>query len=130
MAVEAMPGGAREVNIADRWTSDYVYLRLPDETCGPVVGLRAGLAAIGLVGTPYSFIDYLALALRHWGFRAEWLRARITSYGHMICSQLVDQSLTHAGVHVFSDERLPQDVTPGALFRRLSQLGASSSWPE
>jgi len=66
-------------------------------------------------GTPYSFLDYLSLALLHFGFKPKWLRNHIKDSGHMICSQLVDHFYCVAGYHMFSDGRLSQDVTPGDL---------------
>jgi hypothetical protein len=46
----------------------------------------------------------------------------------MICSQLVDTILCRAGYHLFADGRLPQDVTPGALFRRAGAYGDVMWW--
>jgi hypothetical protein len=135
LAVEAMPSGAREVDISDRWTDRYIYLRLPgmneaSSHLGWMKGERISYEARQLVGTPYSFLDYGALALRHWGFPHDSLRKRITDSGHMICSQLADQALTRAGIKVFNDGRLSQDVTPGALYYQLLRLGATTFWPE
>jgi hypothetical protein len=124
LAVEAMPHGARGV-----------YLRGEDR-CGPGVGWirlpltlqqRASVAeyALEAVGTPYSFLDYLALALRHVGVEG-LTRKRVTDSGHMICSQLVDHVLCQSGYHLFDDGRLPQDVTPGALFRRAGAQGVAT----
>ena len=47
---------------------------------------------------------------------------RIMDRGEMICSQLADQALTDAGFHVFDDGRLPQDVVPAELFRKLLSM--------
>lgn len=68
-----------------------------------------------LVGTPYSWLDYLSIGLLHFGLRPEWLRKYIANTGHMICSQLVDEAYKRAGIHLFEDGRDPQDVTPGDL---------------
>lgn len=76
-----------------------------------------------LVGVPYSFLDYLSLTLLHLGLPRRLTARRVTDSGHMICSQLVDTVLCRAGYHLFDDGRLPQDVTPGALFRRAGTLG-------
>jgi len=72
-------------------------------------------AARKLVGRRYSFADYLALALAHFGIRPAWLQRYIADSGRLICSQLVDETYRLAGIHLFDDERLPQDVTPGDL---------------
>lgn len=128
MAVEALPGGAKEVSIADRWTDRYAYVR-PNypgtEWCGALVAEKAR----AMVGTPYSFLDYLALAARE-RHLSSWLpdaiedriAQRVLSSGHMICSQLADQALTRAGYQVFDDGRLSQEVTPGALLYQLVHM--------
>lgn len=114
--VEAMPGGARLTPLT-KYTSGprspntvISRLELTDEQRAAIV-----LAAGSLVGTPYSFLDYLALALAHLHIQPAWLREYIRSKGHMICSQLVDEAFRRAGIHLFDDDRLPQDVTPGDL---------------
>jgi hypothetical protein len=113
--LEAMPSGAR------------IRLYDPAKDGGPVYRLSledrqrdaVRAQATGLVGTPYSFADYLALALWEWIPAArisKALRRYVTNSGRMICSQLVDHVLTQAGYHLFDDGRLPQDVTPGDIF--------------
>ncbi|MFL6145601.1 MAG: hypothetical protein ACJ72N_27535 [Labedaea sp.] len=122
--VEAMPGGAREALLVGpmRCTEGYGWIRLP-----LTLSQRASVTEYAQMvrGTPYSFLDYQALALVHLGFRkwGSWMRNRVEDSGHMICSQLVDHVLCQAGFHLFTDGRLPQDVTPGALFRRAGALG-------
>lgn len=124
--VEAMPRGARGVWLqgSNRCTPGYGWVRLP--LLADADTLTA--AARELVGTPYSFLDYLSLALLHLGLPRKLTARRVTSSGHMICSQLVDQVLTDAGVHLFTDGRLPQDVTPGALFRQAGARGEVCWW--
>lgn len=138
VAVEAMPSGARMVTLADRWDEAYVYVRLtniPEDTSG-----AAAAHAKAMVGTPYGFSDYLALALKRFHVPTphldEWI-SRTNPDGHprahyparAICSQLVDQALTLAGVKVFDDGRLSQNVTPGALFYRLLRIGGLPMFP-
>jgi hypothetical protein len=77
-------------------------------------------AAVGYVGTPYSALDYLAIALHHWHLPIPHLKAYISSTHHQICSQLVDQCYQDAGVHLFADGRWPGYVTPADLARRIS----------
>lgn len=79
--------------------------------------LRAAIVAEarGLEGTKYNFADYFYLALCHFGIRAKWLQRRISNSGKLICSQLVDEVYRRAGIHLFDDGRLTQDVTPGDL---------------
>lgn len=67
------------------------------------------------LGVRYGFSDYLALALAHIGITPKRLKNYIANNGRMICSQLVDDVYARAGVHLFDDGRLPQDVTPGDL---------------
>jgi len=125
--VEAMPRGARSGVLAgtDRIGPGFGYIRLPltDEQRALVWPW-----ALERIGTPYSFLDYLSLALLHLGLPRRLVAGRVTSSGHMICSQLVDAALTDAGFHLFDDGRLSQDVTPGALFRRAGALGEVVWW--
>jgi hypothetical protein len=78
--------------------------------------------ARGYVGTPYSFLDYAAIAGLHAGVKNGPIRRYVKSTGHMICSQLADQAMSDAGWHVFDDGRLPQDVTPAALYRQMMRM--------
>lgn len=68
-----------------------------------------------LVGTPYSALDYLALAALHLHLPSRWIRQRVESSGHLICSALVDRVYMNAGIHLFDDDRLPGDVLPADL---------------
>jgi len=112
--VEAEPGGARITPLSEIERDDepVAFSRFPltDDQRAAIVK-----AARGYEGTPYSFLDYLSIALEtlHLGFG--WTKKRVQSSGHMICSQLVDQSYQDAGIHLFEDGRFPGDVTPGDL---------------
>src|SRR4051794_28204282 len=92
--------------------------------------IRARVAAAGraLVGTPYSFLDYLSLFLLHLGVRPAWLLRAVDNRRHMICSQLVDTAYEAAGLHLFADGRFPGDVTPGDLDRY--RIGHLDGQPE
>lgn len=116
--VEAMPGGAQHV--AD-WhdPSRTRWLVCPDEHREAVAR-----AAVSFVGVPYSWLDYVSLALRRFHIPAPHLRAYIRNSGHMICSQLVDRAANLGGWHLFADSRWPGDVTPGDL-GRLWERGAA-----
>lgn len=81
-------------------------------------------AARRFIGTPYSFLDYLALAMHRLHIPAPGLRSYIASTGHMICSQLVDQCELEGGMHLFTDGRWPGYVTPAALADLLLRLRA------
>jgi hypothetical protein len=82
-------------------------------------GLIVG-AAQRYIGTPYSFLDYLAIGLHHWHLPAPGLKAYIASTRHQICSQLIDTVYLDAGVHLFNDNRWPGFCTPPDLARRIS----------
>ncbi|MCU1617211.1 MAG: hypothetical protein JWO98_4751 [Frankiales bacterium] len=91
-----------------------------------LIRARVVAEAKKLVGVPYSPLDYVALALVHlenlltgrsrptWRL-TKWIRRRVQSSGHMICSQLVDAVYERAGIHLFHDGRLPGDVMPSDL---------------
>lgn len=148
---QAMPSGAEEVEIgAEHWRNEYLYIRPRWQWMdqGQLVADRARHYVA--VHTPYSFVDYLALAAHRLtdGQRYKDLEDRtaldryVAGSRRMICSQLVDQCLADAGYHVFTDGRLPQDVMPAELACRLLALpgehlrpgdGAwfsNGAWPE
>jgi hypothetical protein len=139
--MQAMPSGAEEIEIgAEHWTDGYVYVR-PAYEAGWVhrvpgfAGSQAeavAAAAREYIGTPYSFVDYAAIAAHHLsgeGYAPIEERNRLQRYvassKRMICSQLVDQSLSDAGFRVYDDGRLPQDITPAALFTQLATMHGS-----
>lgn len=131
-AVQAMPDGAEEIELtAQHWTAAYVYV-LPKYASGQ--GAAVAKAAHWLEGTPYSFLDYAALTAHAFGGNRGYvplpertaLERYISNTGHMICSQLADECLRRAGVQVFRDGRLPQDVMPAALYTGLQKLGPQS----
>jgi len=121
--VQAMPSGAEEIRLGPQHLGpDYVYLRPAYRVAATDYGGMAecvAAAARAYVGTPYSFADYVAIAGWHFGVKNGPIRRYVTSSKHMICSQLADQALSDAGFHVFDDGRLPQDVTPSALYLAL-----------
>lgn len=144
--VEAMPGGARIVPIADRLKHDEIAFA--DPVAEWAVTRRAELEALftdehaptdpelffgyverikreqivdyarSLEGRGYGYLQYVALGLVALGFDPKWLRRYIASNERMICSQLVDEVYRLSGIKVFDDERLPQQVTPGDLANR------------
>lgn len=76
--------------------------------------------AIKKVG--YSYLDIVAIALaqRRIGepidpHNPPWWVKRLADPRHLICSQLVDYAYEKAGVHLFSDGRLPGLVSPADL---------------
>lgn len=122
--VQAMPSGAEEITVGqEHWTADYTYIR-PAYDMGRVAMQSGWVArrAHDYVGTPYSFADYAAITGLHLGIKNGPIRRYVTTSRHMICSQLADQAMSDAGWHVFNDKRLPQDVTPGALFAQMMTM--------
>lgn len=110
--LEAMPGGAQINPLSKHIKKPVIYssIDLTDAQRNSIL-----MAARKLKGTPYSFIDYFALALHNFGLHPAWMKKRIGDSGHMICSQLVDEVYLRAGVHLFDDGRWPGFVTPGDL---------------
>lgn len=114
--IEAEPGGAR-IRSLDEYTPgevhwcDNIYRRvLPSQ--------RLAIAKAGrdFEGVKYSFLDYDALVLHHFGLDTDGLRRYINADGHMICSQLVDRAYRNGGVQIFTDDRWDGFVTPGDLY--------------
>jgi len=110
--VEAEPGGAIESYLS-RYAEETVrWLRCPVDK-GPAVAACART----LLGTPYSFLDYGAIALHRLHIPAPHLKAYIESSHHLICSQLCDEAAMRGGWHLFDDDRWPGFVAPGSLYR-------------
>lgn len=110
--VEAEPGGARIADVTEYagrdvlWSSGKVVLS--DDERSAVVE-----AARGFVGVPYSFLDYLLLALKRIHITVPILNRRVIGSKHMICSQLVAQSYSPAGISLCA---VPSyEVTPADL---------------
>ncbi|MFE7624274.1 hypothetical protein [Streptomyces sp. NPDC057509] len=125
MVVQAMPGGAELIRLEDaspvvQWSTEKIPLT--DEQRE-----RIASEALWLVGTPYSFLDYLSLGLAAWHIRPAWVRDAVDATDHLICSQLVDLCYLRAGVHLFDDGRLPGDVTPGDLWKLLNLRRVTAS---
>lgn len=111
--VEAMPDGARVRDLSEYSTDPktiYSSFNLTDKQRADICA-----AAMGYVGTKYSWADYLYMAMNHWGLGTSWIKKHIASSRKMICSQLVTQCYTDAGIDLFTDGRTPEDVTPGDL---------------
>ena len=107
--VEAEPKGAVET----RWHYDGQPHKW--STGIVVTSPAAGAAAVKYVGTPYSFLDYVALTFHTLHIPIPGLSGYIASTGHMICSQLVDQAEKDAGVHLFPDGQWAGYVKPSDL---------------
>lgn len=119
MVVQAMPGGAEliplaEANAVYAWSTGKIPLNATQREW--IV-----YSANALVGTPYSYLDYLSIGLSRWHVRPEFIRDYVSDTRHMICSQLVDYAYECAGVNLFSDGRFPGDVTPADLWRLVAR---------
>jgi cell wall-associated NlpC family hydrolase len=111
--VQAEPGGARLVplsSVVGGRDTLYSDLALTDEQ-RQVIRIKA----LRLAHTPYSYLDYLAIAARRL-FGVSFLERYVEDSGHMICSQLVDEVFREAGIELFP-ARIPGDVVPGDLAR-------------
>ena len=116
--VEAEPGGA-ELNSVTRYaTSDVLWstgkVLLSDEQRSSIVE-----AAKGFVGVPYSFLDYLLIALKRFHITVPILNRRVLGSKHMICSQLVAQSYKDSGIDLCDEP--PYSITPGDLANLLGE---------
>lgn len=113
--IGAYPGGAAKVALScppeqlpdALWSSS---LNIPDVTRPAIVS-----AAKFMLGTPYSFLDYLALFFHRLHIWLPGLKHYIQTGDHMICSQLVDYIYQLCGIHLFTDNRWPGYVTPAML---------------
>jgi hypothetical protein len=121
--VEAQPHGAVHTHQTHSW-EETLWLRCPPEH-GPAVAQ----AAIALEGTPYSFLDYFAIAALRLHIPSQGLRDYVTSTKHMICSQLADCAASAGGWKIFDDGSLPQDVTPGDLVQMALHQKAPTEVP-
>jgi cell wall-associated NlpC family hydrolase len=112
--IEAEPGGARSAPL------NYAGVLWSTGIINPTDAQRAAIvnAAQSYIGTPYSVLDYFAIAARRMHIPVPYLRAYIASTGHMICSQLVARCYADAGCPLFGDEWTGYD-TPGDLWRVL-----------
>ena len=118
--VQAMPGGIEEIYLdSSKWNKEYVYIR-PAYEFGQ--DLRVAAAARSYVGRPYDFATYGAIPLYRRGIRTKRIEQIISDTSSMMCSRTVDAALCEGGWHLFSDGRLPGNVTPSEVYRRLLQM--------
>jgi hypothetical protein len=112
--MEAEPGGAR---ISTYGISQFAW---SDMSLTLEQKQAISAAAVRYKNVPYSFLDYLAIALHKWHIPVPGLKRYISSTKHQICSQLVDQCYKDAGIQLFHDGRWPGYVTPGDLYKLMT----------
>lgn len=99
--IEAEPGGARIVDLAEYdgwdiyWCSNIAREHVAD------LGQVAKLAP-SFEGTPYSFLDYFAIATRALHIPVPGLRKFIASTKHEICSALAALIYAESGAALYS----------------------------
>lgn len=120
--VEAEPGGARLSDLSEYDGRDIVWLRCPDD-----YRLGVASAARSLVGTPYSFADYLALALHRFHIPAPNLRRFIADSHHLICSSLADLAAKRGGWTLFDDGRWEGYIVPADIWRLIQQQNRTAA---
>lgn len=135
MTVEAQAAGAicRKEQAASQTVVYGNDLHARVETLAPGRSEYVAHEAEQLVGRRYNYLDLLALAwinIRHDPTdgpppKPSRVERRVMRDDRLICSQLVDLAHTKAGVHLFTDGRLPGQVTPGDL----AEVLANPSWP-
>jgi hypothetical protein len=123
--VEARPGGAGYAPLSDyqgantRWSSLPLTTQQRDDI---------SKAAVSLVGTPYGWLDVIAIAIAQKRLGAHldvtkpmdqqpWWYQRIGRTDRLICSELVDLAYFQSGDHLFDDGRPFGLVSPADLER-------------
>ena len=119
--VEAEPGGARIAELTEYANDTVVWLNCPEQ-----YGPQVANAALFLVGTPYSFADYLALALHRFHIPAPGLRSFIASGKHALCSQLADRAAALGGWHLLQGV-WEGYVTPASIYELVKQQQAAAA---
>lgn len=117
--VEAEPGGARIADLSEYDGRDIMWstglVELTEAQRQVIVD-----AAKNDVGTPYSFLDYLAIALYRLHIKHPGVAKRVEESQHLICSQLVAKEYALAGSHLTGKPAYLN--TPGTLTKYLVSL--------
>lgn len=122
LIVEANPSGAAFGHISQYPKARYnLHTVLPDETREKIWQTALGFAqANNGKGVGYGWLDIVAITLKRFHISIGWVDLRIQRQDRLICSQLVDLAYERAGVHLFDDNRLSQNVRPVDLDNILS----------
>lgn len=119
--IEAEPGGARIAQLSEydgrsiRWSSDLIELTDTDRT-------RLVEWAVSKLNAPYSFLDYLAIALYRFHIKVPFITKHVEESGHLICSVLVADAYASIGIQVGRDDNQSYLTTPGKLDKYLDSL--------
>ena len=86
--------------------------------------------ARAVVGIPYSWVDDACIALTAiFGVHVpRWVRRRLASTRHLMCSQLVDVCYQAAGIDLVPSKPLPGDVSPGDLADVIARRAVPEHW--
>lgn len=116
---EAMPGGL-QINPVDKYKGkEFIHSSL-DLTHDQRV--RIVTMARDMEGIPYSYLGYLYVGLSHFKICPKWIKRKVSDSHHLFCSQAVDYIYTKAAnYHMFTDNRVYLDVTPGDLARIIEE---------
>lgn len=117
--LEAEPGPAgAQINDVSRYGGNVYWCSNIRKLLHPAVA-DADLLRVAdqLKGTPYSFMDYFALAAHRLHIPAPHLKKYISTSKHEICSQLADTFYDRLGTEIFTDDRWNGYVTPGMLYQ-------------
>jgi hypothetical protein len=98
--IEGEPGGAKITPLSEYTRRPAGTVLFSDEPVLLTVDalgvdedrLREKIVDFGrsLEGTPYSYLDYLSIALDRFGIRPKFIRRRVARHDRLICSELVD----------------------------------------
>lgn len=88
MVVEAEPGGAVAATIASYHPAGETLWSTGKIPLTPAQRTAICKAARSYIGTPYSWLDYAAIAAHRFHLPVPGLRSYVASTGHMICSTL------------------------------------------
>lgn len=126
--VEAMPGGARIRHLASTdafdppgvrtlWSTGLIDLADAERAAICKAAAAATVAGPGHPDGPvgYSWLDYAVVGAAKLRIPAPHLRAYVGATGHAQCAQLWDGFYAAAGVHLFTDGRLPGEVDPADI---------------
>ena len=112
--IEADPGGVREVDLSNY---DGMYQVWSNLDVSPLTKAAVVVAARSHLGDPYSWIDDACIGLADlFGIHVPAaVRRRLADPSRLECAQLMDEAYLEVGVHLFSDGRIPGDVSPASL---------------